>query len=357
MMNAPAYKHDRILIVNLGGIGDFLLSTPALRLLKSRYPEAKLSFLGVPRVGAFARNTEFFQEVFTLDVFDPLSRYFLLARWERVFVVASVLRSKQFDIAINMRTIASWGGAWKMHLLFRLINARTWVGRDTDGKGYFFHIKVPEALRSDQHETQHDLETIAALGVDIAQPAWSLGVDPSAARRVNDDLDSEGVRPFDPVAVVYVGGAPSHRWPLSSFVAVAKSVRQTYGFRVVIVGGAGEARASVLSSEAGMLDIVVRIGRYSLDELIALIARCRVFIGNDAGPMHMAAILKVPLVAIVGGGYLGRFDPRKISDKAEVLRQEADCAPCDRFACRSMKCLKVITPADVMAAVGRVMQK
>lgn len=357
MMNASLHSPERILIVDLGGIGDLLYATPALRLLKSRYPGAKLTFLGVPRTQVLAKRVNLFEEVFILDIFDPLARHFVLAKMEKVFVVASVLRARKFDIAINMRTIVSWPGAWKMHLLFRLIGARTWVGRDTDAKGYFFHIKVPETLRSDKHEMQHGLEIVAALGADRAQPILSLSVDPAAARQVDQDLSREGVRPFDPIAVVYVGGAPSHRWPVALFAEVAQNVRQTYGLRVVFIGGAGESETSGLWSDGSMLDMVDRTGRYSFEELIALIARSRVFIGNDSGPMHIAAILKVPLVAIFGGGYLGRFDPRKVSPKAEVLYRGVSCSPCDRYQCRSMKCLTSIAPADVIAALGRVMQK
>lgn len=347
---------QKILVVNLGGIGDFLLSTPALGALKSRYPEAKISFLGVPRVSAFARTTDFFVEVFELDIFDAAARHFILAKAEKAFVVASVLRAKKFDLAINMRTITSWPSAWKMHLLFSLIGAGRWAGRDTDKKGYFFHIKVPETLKSDQHEALYDLETVAALGADVSRPSFSLSVDPAAARRVEEDLSREGIRSFDPVIGVHLGGVPSHRWPQANFLRVIKEVRQAHGCRVVVLGGPTDRGIFKTAADPEVLDVVDRVGRYSIEELIALIARCRLLICNDSGPMHIAAILKVPLVAIFGGGYLGRYDPRKVSDRAEVLYQKADCAPCDRFTCRSMRCLKAIAAEDVIAAANRLMQ-
>lgn len=357
MIKRDVQNAQRILVVNLGGIGDFLLSTPALRLLKSHYSGAKLVFLGVPRVCDLAKSSGLFDEVFALDIFDAAARHFVLAKIEKVFVAASVLRARKFDMAINMRTIVSWPSAWKMHLLFRLINATTWVGRDTDRKGYFFHVKVPETLRSDKHEMQHDLEMIAALGVDIRRPVLLWDVDPAAMRHVEQDLSSEGIRPFDPIIGIHVGGAPSRRWPIASVLRVTKELRQTYGCRVVLIGGSTDKDVLRGASDMTALDVVDRIERYSLAELIAFISRCRLFIGNDSGPMHIAAVLKVPLVAIFGGGDLGRYDPRKISDKAQVLYEQVSCAPCDRFACRSMRCLSSITPKDVMNAVNRVMQR
>jgi len=156
----PNTRHSRrILIVNLGGIGDFLLSTPALRLLRSHDPDAQLVFLGVPRVCVYVQTLDLFDEVFSLGIFDAGTRRFMLDKIEQIFVVCSVLRARKFDLAINMRSIVSWPSAGKIFLLFYFIRAQTWVGRNTDGKGYFFHIKVPETLRTDTYEMVYDLRT------------------------------------------------------------------------------------------------------------------------------------------------------------------------------------------------------
>ena len=85
-------------------------------------------------------------------------------------------------------------------------------------------------------------------------------------------------------------------------------------------------------------------------KLTALIKIAGLFITNDTGPMHIAAALGTPLVAIFGPGYLDRFDPRHISDKAKVLYKKSDCAPCDKFRCSLQKCLSAIYPEEVAEA-------
>jgi len=67
-------------------------------------------------------------------------------------------------------------------------------------------------------------------------------VDPVAAHKVDEDLASEGIRPFDPIVGIHAGGAPCHRWPMASFAQVMKGVRQTYGFRLIVIGGPDERR-------------------------------------------------------------------------------------------------------------------
>jgi ADP-heptose:LPS heptosyltransferase len=66
--------------------------------------------------------------------------------------------------------------------------------------------------------------------------------------------------------------------------------------------------------------------------------------------MHLAAVLKVPLVAIFGPGYIKRYDPSKLSDKAIALHSPVECAPCDRHRCRQMKCLEGVSVHEVVEA-------
>ena len=92
------------------------------------------------------------------------------------------------------------------------------------------------------------------------------------------------------------------------------------------------------------------MGRVSIRQLGALLSRCNLYITNDTGPMHIAALVKTPLVAIFGPGSLVRFDPRNISKKAIVLRKETKCAPCNKWECKALECLRKIAPHEVSEA-------
>jgi len=120
-----SYSPERILVVNLGGLGDMLLSTPALKALKMRYPRTRMSLTAARRVSEFAKGLDYIDEIFTFEPGFTLSRIpaNLAALWR--------LRRKRFDIAVNMRTLVSSWSAFKMKIFFDIVNPRISAGRNT----------------------------------------------------------------------------------------------------------------------------------------------------------------------------------------------------------------------------------
>jgi ADP-heptose:LPS heptosyltransferase len=143
---------------------------------------------------------------------------------------------------------------------------------------------------------------------------------------------------------------------LASYASLIGMLQKKIACRVVVTGGPGEEALCEALRKAAGAQVIDRVGKLNFKESVALISKCRLFISNDTGPMHIAAILGVSLVAIFGGGYLTRFDPRKISSRAVVLRYPVSCAPCDRPVCASLKCLRDILPDDVAKAAFKLLE-
>lgn len=340
-----------VLVVNLGGIGDLFLSSAALRALRSHSAGARIVFCGVPRTAAFARSLGYFDDVRPFLGYEEGARRFEWGRLGPFLRLLAGLRHERFDLAVNMRTLHSRTGAWKMAFLFFAIAARVKAGRDTDGRGFFFDIKVAETTRGEKHETEYDLDTVRALGVPVSDASLHVDIPEAARKAVADFLSHSGIAGTDRVIGVNPGGALSHRWPLVHFGTALKQLLDRKSGVVVVTGGKGEqGLGEALVRALSGYRVVNAAGSLSWDQLSALLERCDLFITNDTGPMHVAAVLKRPLVAIFGPGYLVRFDPRRFSDKAIVLHEKAVCAPCDRLACRDLRCLKRITPQAVAAA-------
>ncbi len=347
----------KILIVNLGGIGDCLLSLPALRSLKKLYPKGRMSFLGVPRACGFVSEFDLFDEVISFEIYDEKIRKFHPGRLIKFLKIFFFLRKKRFDMAINMRTIVSLMSALKMALLFYFIGARLKVGRDTAGRGFFLNIKVKETALGEKHEMEYDLDTIAALGAKIADKTIPLIINSADRENINKRLLEAGVREGDVLIGIHVGGMPSRRWPVAYFAEMIDMLEQKLHCSFVITGGFGEEELFNRLKEKCKARLVDMVDKTSLEEWFVLISRCSLFVSNDTGAMHVAAVLRTPLVAIFGGGYLKRYDPRAISDKAVVLYRDVSCAPCDRVNCRSMRCLKEIMPKDAAEAVLALFKK
>ncbi len=345
---------EKILVINLGGIGDILLSVPALRALRRRYPEARISLLAVPRTVELAGEFDFIDEVISFEFYDEGSRGFTAGagagKLIGLYRFLRDLRMQRFDMALNMRTLVSWVSAVKMAVFFRVIGAGHNVGRDTQGRGFFFDTKIRETDAGRKHEMEYDLDMVSALGADIADMDMDLKIHDKDMRSISRILKDSGICRDEIIIGVNPGGMRSHRWPLKNFASVMNMLAGRLKCRFVVTGGAAEADLAGRLEKMVNTRIIDLTGRTTVRELTALIKRCSLYITNDTGPMHIAAILKTPLVAIFGPGYLGRFDPRRISGRAVVFHKGAECAPCNKTVCDSLRCFEGISPEEVADA-------
>jgi len=347
----PSLEARKILVINLGGIGDLFLSSAALRVLRSYFRQARIVFCGVPRTAAFARRLGVFDEVVPFTGYEEGARRFALSRLRSFVGFLVALRRERFDLAVNMRTLHSRLAAWKMAFLFFAIGPRTRAGRDTDGRGFFLNVKVLETTRGEKHETEYDLDTVRALGAAVSDVSLKVDVPESSRQAVAAFLERNGISATERLIGANPGGALSHRWPLVHFGTALKQLADRRPCAVVVTGGKGEkGLGEALVGALRGYRVVNAVGRFSWEELCAFLERCDLFITNDTGPMHVAAALKTPMVALFGPGYLTRFDPRHLSEKAIVLHEQAACAPCDKLSCRDLRCLKRITPQAVVSA-------
>lgn len=346
---------QKILIMNLGGIGDLLLSTPALRALKGRYPDSFISVLVTQTGYEIAKSISYLNDVHIFYVNSSGKVPFTKIPQNLRALIS--LRKKRFDIAVNMRTIASKGGALKLKLLLDIINPRLKVGRDTEEMGYFFDIKIPETLIGKKYEMEYDIDTVEALGAKVTDRSINLEIKDSAADKINDILKKNGIYENDLLIGINPGGILSRRWPIEYFSAVIERISEEIRCKFVITGSADEANLSRKLRNITKAKITILTGETNIDELFALIKRCHLFISNDTSTMHIAAALKTNLIALCGPGDITRFDPRKISYKAVVLYKKADCAPCTRIVCGSLKCMKSISPAEVVKTVRGLLTK
>jgi len=237
-----------------------------------------------------------------------------------------------------------------MFLVYRLIKGRIAAGRDTEKRGFFYDIKIPETEPGSKYEMEYDIDTVRALGVESITRGLLLDITAESKDKINALLVNNHVYNEDIPIGIHPGGMPSRRWPLENFIKAIKGISGKLNCKFVITAGAGE---KPLADElAAKLDIPIvnMAGRLNIEELSALIKRCGLFISNDTGPMHIAAVLGTPLVAIFGPGQIIRFDPRNISARAKVLYKKVGCAPCNKITCRSIKCLKIIKPEEVVSS-------
>ena len=134
---------NKILILQLAGIGDLVIATPTLKALRTKFKDAYIGLLVVSRSTQLIEGGPYIDDLFILDIRDTgLRNLFKKGAFIKVFKTIKELHQKKFDMLINLEHISSWTGAFKMAFLFRLIGAEFRVGRDTDGRGFFFRLIV-----------------------------------------------------------------------------------------------------------------------------------------------------------------------------------------------------------------------
>ncbi len=344
-MDTQEINYKKILVINLGGIGDILLSTPVLKALKSAFEKARVDILTVPRVYELTKDMPFIDHayIFHLNLGGIFRNLTTLLR----------LRKQRYDLAINMRTLVSERSAKKIKLMLDIISPQIKAGRDTEGRGYFFDIKINESDASQRYEMEYDIELAELLGVKVIDRKINFDIAEESKGNVSKMLEKSEVKEHDILIGIHPGGKPSHRWPLENFRQVIRQLGKEENHKFVITGDKKELSLAKSLANAFESDVINLCGKLNINELGALIERCNVFIANDTGIIHIAAVLNVPLVAIFGPGFLGRYDPRQISDKAVVLCEKADCAPCNRIKCKDLKCLEAIAIDDVLTAINK----
>lgn len=343
-------KAENFLIINLGGIGDLLLSTPALKALRCHFPQARICLLAVSQAEEFIKELSFID-----DSFNFYKKISFLSSFKNIFTLLK-LRKMNFDLAINMRTLVSKMSAQEIKFLLDIIRPKIKAGRDTEGRGDFFDIKISETDIGHKYEMEYDNDIVEALGAKVLDRSVDLEINKESVIKVNALLESENICDNDIVVGVHLGGHPAHRWPVENFCQAINNLQRKISCNFMVTGNNKEAFLAKRLRNLTKAKVIDYTGRLNFKELVAFIKRCNLFISNDTGPMHIAAVLKTPLVAIFGPGYLTRFDPRNISEEAIVLYKKVECAPCNRVTCSSLACLKAISAQKVSEAALKLLE-
>lgn len=358
----PEEKIKNILIINLGGVGDLLLSTPALRSLRKLYPRARLVLLTVPRSAQIMEDFPYLDELITFDFRNEESREMRtllgIPQLIKVCLFLISLRGRKFDMLINMRTLASFGGALKMAFIFYIIGAKYRVGRNTDGRGFFLSLKIPEKLFGKMHEGDYDLQLVKLLGGEIDERKLELKINEEDNIYINDFFKKNSISPEDILIAVNPGAPwPSKRWPVENFAQVIERLSEKLKCIIIITGDSKEMEIAQRLNKLTRARTIISTGKTNIKQFAALVKRCNLFITNDTGAMHVAAAMNTPMVAIFGPGYLDRYRPYGNPDRFFVLHKKVDCAPCDLIRCNSLKCFKLILVEEVLNAAYTVLQR
>lgn len=325
----------KVLIIALSGIGDALMFSPALRLLRRQHPDARVEllsmFTGVKEL--YDRNPDV-NEVVHWDFLhrSPFSSLLFLFR----------LRRRRYDASISVYP----QNRWPYNLIARIIGAPRRLGHDYDhvntrSLNFLNNLRLHEEHH--RHNVEENAKLVELLGVNLPSELSPLQLTLRAddEAEANQWLQSHGISPSQMLVGFHAGSAlfKKHihkRWAPEKFAALGQKLRKEQNAVVLLFGGPEEYKLNDrINRDMGGVGYVVKLP--SLSASAALIARCKVMICNDAGLMHVASALRVPVVSIFAYTNPRGLYPWKTPHR--VVRRELDCSPCFYYSPRPVRCV------------------
>jgi heptosyltransferase-2 len=354
---------QKILILELGGIGDTAMSIPAVRAVLNGHKNADITVLTVPRTRAVidSLRTEGFEnlEVVSTDAMDNNGS----DSWPGLI---KRMRSRRFDIAIDLSAVETFKAAIKRWVFYKSLGVKKTFGRNTDGRGWGFSKKSEDVLTSNDHEVLRKIKVVELLGLKADRTAPALII-PDNEMNEADAMLSGWLNDNGPVIGINPGAfRPSRTWPAERFKQIAEWLIEEMSANIVITGG--DKERSVAERIAGSLpeDRVKTVMGVSIMTLTAVMKKMNLVITNDTGPMHIAAAAGVPVVAMFGQANIHRYHPYMDRSKYTAIKKEHSICPfysfnhpmqeCRRHDCEDNKCMGSITLDEVKEAVKKLMK-
>ena len=307
-------------------MGDCLLLTSPLRALKQEFPSFQVSVLVEERFAeCFAGNPDIDHVIASRDKFST----------------AATLFRHRYHGVVNLH-----GGPTSL-----IYSCCAW-GKRIGGEHYqyakLYHGRFP-APNPDVHTVRSTLEIMRWLGLHSATPPpLRYEVHSAEARKVAQMLDGR------PYAVIHPGALmTTKRWDPHRFAAVARTLQQQ-GLNIVLTSGPGEQ--AVVAEVAQEVSPTTMILGLTIAELAELIRNARLYVGNDSGPMHLAAAVGTPTIAVWGSSDSRRWRPWSVEHR--VVQNPFECNPCPGYRCLvadSPLCIESVTINQVNDAVKELL--
>ncbi|MDP8224452.1 MAG: glycosyltransferase family 9 protein [Candidatus Lernaella stagnicola] len=340
---------QRILVTRCDGIGDLVESTPALRSLRKRFPDARIELMVGPWAADVARMIEDVDEVLP---YAPWGYRFL--RTVRRELSLGVdwrwlwrLRRRRYDLAIDLRSD-----------ILTLLPMAWWaipvrVGRATRGGGFTLTHEVPPVDPARSHEVRRTLDVVARLDAEAQDERLALSPGDEAVRKATQVLREAGLSRKRTVLL-----APGAQWRWKwwpGFGDLAHRLHEA-GWQTAVIGAPGDEHFHAAITERDPATISL-IGRFNLRELTAAFALTRGFVAVDSGPAHLAAGVDAAGVMLFGSGQPEQFAP--LSEKIRIIHRPCAMNPCyQRGECVNPDqwCMVKISASEVFAALTEVLE-
>jgi len=326
---------DKILIRGPNWVGDSVLAIPAMKAVRTRFPNAEITLLVRPWVAGLFKSAPFIDQVWI----EP--RPSSLGDWTRI---TRSMRTRRFDLGVLLPN------SFESALAMFLGRVAMRLGYATDGRRLLLTDPV-SPLDQPRHQLHYYLGLLKSLSITVERPSIEISATAEERMDARRLLDEAGISSKERFLVINPGAAygSAKRWHEQRFAELGDRLTKQLSMRAAIVGSLNEKAVANEIRSLMKVPAVVLTGKTSLESLIGVLSECSLMVTNDSGPMHIAAALGTPTIAVFGPtdeSVTGPFGPR-----TRIVKHPVDCSPCLLRECPiDHRCMTRVTVNDVYRA-------
>ncbi len=340
---------EKFLVVRTDRVGDVILSTPVLEAIKSSYPGSQVTIMLSPHTEDVVKNNPHLDDVIIEDrkgIHRGIGGFLRLIKR---------IRKEKFDVCVLLHP------TFRLAILLFLARIRYRIGTGYRWYQIFFNRKIYQhRKRNLKHESDYNMDMLRPLGIESQRILPKVCLSESEKYFADRILEDFEIKKEDILLAIHPGsGNSSLNLPIRRFAQAADDLIQETRAKVIITGA---------EQEKGLADLMERYmankpinlaGRTELSQLAALLTKCDAVISNSTGPMHLAAALGTPTVAIFCPIFAAgpiRWGP--CGDGHEVILPPVPiCFKCKPTSCPHWNCMEKIKPEEIVRRVNLILQR
>lgn len=338
-------KKRKILVIKLGAMGDLILVVPSLRMLKARFPDSSITLLVDRKLAPVVATCPYLDDMILVDRKKLSNLFYLLKTARRI-------RREGFDVSVDLHN-----NKWT-HLLAYLggVFQRFGFAR---GKWGFLLNRPDQTFEVEDSPVRHQFRILSKVGVQTLDDELELWPSSASLEKAAQMIGT--MQPKEQTKIIgFIMGSspnwPSKRWPQESFAALAERIFEKYDARIVLIGSSDEAFLGEAFGKFGPEKVLNVMGKTALEELPAFFKQFHLVVTGDTAPLHIAAAMNVPTLALFGPTDPKRHVPP--GKKVVTLSHHLACQPCYDGICKEKEpgaCLKHISVDEVFEHCERLL--
>jgi 3-deoxy-D-manno-octulosonic-acid transferase/heptosyltransferase-1 len=346
-----------ILIVKLSAIGDVIHTLPALNAIRNYYPNANITWLVEEDAAPLVQGHGALDRVIVskrkrwLEALRSLS---IMSTVQEVWCFIRALRDTRYDMILDFQALLKSG------ILIALARGRRKIGF---GKGLehmehsyiFLNERIP-AVDMEIHALSRGMILLNAVGIPTSEVEYKLPVSNHDRKKIDELMKQHGINGIKSlIAINPVAKWKTKLWPNKKFAELANMLIDRYDMKIVFTGGIKDY--SIIQTITSYMkgEAINFAGKTTLIELAALYEKSTLVISTDTGPMHLAAAMGTPVVALFGPTAAWRTGPYGIGH--QIITAELECSPCFKRRCETTDCMYQISIKQVMDATLSIIEK